>query len=183
MWLVFIGIVIALLTFDLGVLHKDDHEISVRKNLLLSMGKNHCGAALRCLGVVVSGRTRRHGLLHQVSDREVAVDGQRIRHRAEFSRSLPFPDTTSTVCLFLGHSGRDSAARDHDRSGRHTGEPIQLGALHIRHILGLYRHQDVGDCGPCAGHWELPDPQVTQAAPARDRGISRQCQRPTKSTT
>lgn len=99
MWLVFIGIVIALLTFDLGVLHKDDHEISVRKNLLLSTGKNHCGAALRCLGVVVSGRTKRHGLLHQVPDREVAVDGQRIRHRAEFSRSLPFPDTTSTVCF------------------------------------------------------------------------------------
>jgi hypothetical protein len=86
------------------------------------------------------------------------------------SQTLPAP------CAFLGHSGRD-------RSGRHTGEPIQLGALHIRHILGLYRHQDVGDCGPCAGHWELPDPQVTQAAPARDRGISRQCQSPTKSTT
>lgn len=99
MWLVFIGIVIALLTFDLGVLHKDDHEISVRKNLLLSTGENHCGAAVRCLGVVVSGRTKRHGLLHQVPDREVAVDGQRIRHRAEFSRSLPFPDTTSTVCF------------------------------------------------------------------------------------
>lgn len=38
MWLVFIGIVIALLTFDLGVLHKDDHEISVRESLLLSTG-------------------------------------------------------------------------------------------------------------------------------------------------
>ena len=61
MWLVFIGIVIALRTFDLGVLHKDDHEISVRESLLLSTGENHCGAALRCLGVVVSGRTKRYG--------------------------------------------------------------------------------------------------------------------------
>ena len=99
MWLVFIGIVIALLTFDLGVLHKDDHEISVRESLLLSTGYITAGAAVRCLGVVVSERTKRHGLLHQVPDREVAVDGQRIRHRAEFSRSLPFPDTTSTVCF------------------------------------------------------------------------------------
>jgi tellurite resistance protein TerC len=38
MWLGFAGIVIALLAFDLGVLHKDDHEIGVRESLLLSAG-------------------------------------------------------------------------------------------------------------------------------------------------
>ncbi len=37
-WLSFIGIVIALLAFDLGVLHRDDHEIGVRESLLLSGG-------------------------------------------------------------------------------------------------------------------------------------------------
>ncbi len=37
-WLTFIGIVTALLAFDLGVLHKDDHEIGVRESLLLSAG-------------------------------------------------------------------------------------------------------------------------------------------------
>jgi tellurite resistance protein TerC len=37
-WLTFIGIVVALLAFDLGVLHKDDHEIGVRESLLLSAG-------------------------------------------------------------------------------------------------------------------------------------------------
>ena len=37
-WLTFISIVVALLTFDLGVLHKDDHEIGVRESLLLSAG-------------------------------------------------------------------------------------------------------------------------------------------------
>ncbi len=37
-WLLFVGIVIALLTFDLGVLHKDDHEIGVKESLLLSGG-------------------------------------------------------------------------------------------------------------------------------------------------
>ena len=37
-WFAFIGIVVALLAFDLGVLHKDDHEIGVKESLLLSSG-------------------------------------------------------------------------------------------------------------------------------------------------
>ncbi len=37
-WLSFVGIVVALLAFDLGVLHKDDREIGVRESLLLSAG-------------------------------------------------------------------------------------------------------------------------------------------------
>jgi tellurite resistance protein TerC len=37
-WLTFVGIVVALLAFDLGVLHKDDQEIGVRESLLLSAG-------------------------------------------------------------------------------------------------------------------------------------------------
>jgi len=38
LWLVFIGIVTALLALDLGVLHKHDREIGVRESLLLSAG-------------------------------------------------------------------------------------------------------------------------------------------------
>ena len=37
-WLGFVGIVAALLAFDLGVLHKDDREIGVSESLLLSAG-------------------------------------------------------------------------------------------------------------------------------------------------
>ena len=37
-WLLFIGVVFTLLTLDLGVLHKDDHEIGVRESLFLSGG-------------------------------------------------------------------------------------------------------------------------------------------------
>ena len=36
MWLTFLSIVIALLAFDLGVLHRDNHEIQVKESLLLS---------------------------------------------------------------------------------------------------------------------------------------------------
>lgn len=42
-WLVFASVVVALLAFDLGVLHKDDHEIGVRESLVLSGG--YIGAA------------------------------------------------------------------------------------------------------------------------------------------
>ena len=44
LWLSFIAIVVTLLTLDLGVLHKDDHEIGVRESLLLSGG--YIGVAL-----------------------------------------------------------------------------------------------------------------------------------------
>ena len=37
-WLLFISIVVTLLAFDLGVLHKDDHEIEVKESLYLSAG-------------------------------------------------------------------------------------------------------------------------------------------------
>jgi len=36
MWLGFFGLIVALLAFDLGVLHRDQHEIGVRESLLLS---------------------------------------------------------------------------------------------------------------------------------------------------
>ena len=38
LWLAFIGIVIGLLVFDLGVLHREHREIGVRESLLLSAG-------------------------------------------------------------------------------------------------------------------------------------------------
>ena len=37
-WMLFVGIVGALLAFDLGVLHKDDHEIGIKESLMLSSG-------------------------------------------------------------------------------------------------------------------------------------------------
>ena len=48
MWLLFISIVVALLVFDLGVLHKDDHEIGVSESLKLS-------AMYIAMGVLFSG--------------------------------------------------------------------------------------------------------------------------------
>jgi tellurite resistance protein TerC len=38
LWLVFVAVVLALLVFDLGVLHKHDREIGIRESLLLSAG-------------------------------------------------------------------------------------------------------------------------------------------------
>jgi tellurite resistance protein TerC len=44
LWLVFIAVVVTLLAFDLGVLHRDDREIGIRESLVLSAG--YIGAAL-----------------------------------------------------------------------------------------------------------------------------------------
>ncbi|HEY1057738.1 MAG TPA: TerC family protein [Limnobacter sp.] len=38
LWLMFMGVVFTLLALDLGVLHKDSHEIGVKESLLLSAG-------------------------------------------------------------------------------------------------------------------------------------------------
>ena len=35
LWLSFLGIVIALLVLDLGILHRDQHEIEMRESLML----------------------------------------------------------------------------------------------------------------------------------------------------
>ena len=45
MWLGFIGVVIALLVFDLGVLHRHQREIEVRESLILSSGYIGLGLA------------------------------------------------------------------------------------------------------------------------------------------
>jgi len=44
-WLAFMAIVIALLVFDLGVLHRDQHEIEMRESLLLYSGYFSVGMA------------------------------------------------------------------------------------------------------------------------------------------
>lgn len=44
-WLAFLAIVLALLAFDLGVLHRDQHEIEMRESLLLYSGYFSVGVA------------------------------------------------------------------------------------------------------------------------------------------
>jgi len=48
MWLSFLAIVVALLAFDLGVLHRDNREIGARESIFLSMG-------YICLGLAFGG--------------------------------------------------------------------------------------------------------------------------------
>jgi tellurite resistance protein TerC len=45
MWISFIAIVVTLLAFDLGVLHRDSHEIEVKESLALSVGYIGLGLA------------------------------------------------------------------------------------------------------------------------------------------
>ena len=45
LWLLFLSIVVGLLAFDLGVLHRDDHVIGVKESLWLSAGYIGMGLA------------------------------------------------------------------------------------------------------------------------------------------
>lgn len=48
MWVIFFSFVVTLLVFDLGVLHKKDHEISIKESLLLS-------CFYICMGLIFGG--------------------------------------------------------------------------------------------------------------------------------
>ena len=75
MWLLFVALVVALLVFDLGVLHKDDHEIGVSESLKLSamyiaMGLGFAGFVAWQLG----GEPAGHYLTAFVVEKTLAMD-------------------------------------------------------------------------------------------------------------
>ncbi|WP_210530089.1 TerC family protein [Rubellimicrobium arenae] len=75
MWLLFIGIVIALLAFDLGVLHKDDHEIGVAESLKLS--SLYIALGLAFAGFVwwqIGGQEAQYYLTAFVVEKTLAMD-------------------------------------------------------------------------------------------------------------
>ena len=78
MWLTFLSIVIALLVFDLGVLHRDNHEIEVKESLLLSttyIGIGPASSSKRRLRSTTSSSSR------------------------SSSPSLPYRESTSNACF------------------------------------------------------------------------------------
>jgi tellurite resistance protein TerC len=173
MWLLFIAVVIALLVFDLGVLHKGDHEIGVAESLRLSamyivMGVLFAGFVWWQIG----GEPASLYLTAFVVEKTLAMDNvfviAMIFGYFAIPAGLPAPGAV------LGHPGGDPAARDHDRPGRDAGRAVFLGALHLRGVPDLYRHQDDDDGREGDGHLEEPRPAPPQAAHERHRGAARQ---------
>ena len=102
-WLLFLGIVVTLLAFDLGVLHRDEREIGVRESLLLSAG--YITAALIFGAWVWWQMGAASGMAYYTGFMiEVAVHGQRLRHRADL-QLLRDPRQYQHRVLFWGILG------------------------------------------------------------------------------
>ena len=77
---------------------------------------------------------------------KVAVDGQRLCHRADLflaRHSARF----AAPRVVLGRFGGDRAARHHDRTGGHVGRAVSLGALCLCRLPDLDRHQNAAGHG------------------------------------
>ena len=164
LWFTFIGIVVALLAFDLGVLNKGDHEIGVAESLKLS-------ALYITLGLAFGGfvwwqfgaQSAAEYLTAFVVEKTLALDNVFVI--ALIFSYFAIPRALSAPRAVLGHPGRDRAARHHDRPRRHAGRAVRLGALHLRGLPDLHRHQDAGD----RRQGDRPRPQIRCCAFMRKR--------------
>ena len=109
-WLVFVTVVVTLLAFDLGVLHKDDKEIGVRESLLLSGGYITVAALFGAwvwwyLGAQ-SGTEYFTGFMIEKS---LSMDNVFVI--ALIFSYLAIPRRVPAPRVVLGHPGSDRAAR------------------------------------------------------------------------
>ena len=172
MWLVFTSVVLALLAFDLGVLHKESKEISVRESLLLSafyitMGVAFGGWVWWSISPQAGTRIP-DGIRH----REEPLDGQYLRHRHDLrlfrhSPRLPVPRA------LLGHPGGHPDARRDDRRRRGTGVAVRLGALVLRGVPHHHGREDDRRGRQGLRRLDEPDPEVHAKALPRHRRPAR----------
>ncbi len=140
LWLAFAGVVVALLAFDLGVLNKNDHVISLRESLLLSSG--YIGVAL-LFGTLVwwqlgapSGTAYLTGFL---IEKLLSIDNVYVI--ALIFTYLAIPANYQHRVLFI--AGALVMRRRHDRRGRCTHQRTQLDTLCVWRIFGIHGFQNV----------------------------------------
>ena len=144
MWLAFIGIVIALLTLDLGVLHRKQREIEVKESLILSAVYIGLGVAFGGWVWWYMGETAGMNYLTGfVIEKSLAMDNVFVI--AMIFSYFAVPRLYQHRVLFWGILGCHRAARDHDRAWHDHRLAIRLGAVCLCRFPDLYRHQDVDD--------------------------------------
>ena len=145
-WLAFVAIVVALLVFDLGVLHRKQREIPVGESLLsrLATSLSPWPSAVGCGG---SSGNRRDRLLHRLLIEKSLAWTTSSSSRMIFAyfavpRELPAPGAV------LRHPRRGGAAR---ASMIGFGAPLVPNSSGSLYLFGglpdLHRHQDVADGG------------------------------------
>ena len=133
LWLMFLTIVITLMVFDLGVLHKDDHEIGVAESLKLSAFYIAIAIASATATEVATAATA-----------EVATTTA-----TEAATATAAAATEAAGALFLGTSLIDAELA--------TAEVLAVEAVDgCRHFLGR-AHGDEGEAARTTGdaiHWK-----------------------------
>ena len=126
LWVSFIGIVLALLAFDLGIMHRDNHEIGVRESLGLSAGYIGMGLAFGAwvwwyLGSQ-SGMEYLTRHLQQIADHL----GIEIRHGKAVDHGVAIGQHTHQPLVVL--AGQDPlhhrCLEEHGRGGLSTGQAV-----------------------------------------------------------
>ena len=145
LWLAFLFIVLALLILDLGVLHRDQHEIEMRESLLLYSGYFSVGVLF---GLWVWFELGEQSALEFYTgflvEQSLSMDNVFVM--AMIFGAFAHPAPLSASRAVLGHPRGDRAARDHDRPGRGPGGRIRLGALPVRRLPALTGSEDAS-CG------------------------------------
>ena len=173
-WMLFLGIVVSLLAFDLGVLHKEDREIGVRESLLLSAG--YISAALLFGAWVWWQMGAASGMAYYTGfmiEKSLSMDNVFVI--ALIFSFFAIPRQYQHRVLFWGILGVIVL----------RAIMIGLGAALVSNFgwllyvfgafLVFHGRQDVDDRGPDARHRVQPHPQVPEAPHAGDGRPARQC--------
>lgn len=137
LWLTFLAIVIALLAFDLGVLHREHREINVKESLLLSAGYISMGLLFSVWVYFQKGADASMDYLTGfLIEKSLSMDNVFVI--ALIFRIPGHSPGTSASRTVLGNHGCDRAPGHHDRLGRSFDRRVQLGSLYIRRLPAVH---------------------------------------------
>jgi hypothetical protein len=151
---------VTLTAFDLGILHKEDKEMGIGESLKLTAFYITIALAFGVWVWMRKGRRSGDEVLHRLLHRKGAVDRQRLRDQPDLHLFCDSPKYQYRALLWgiiavIVLRGAIMIA-----AGRGAGRAGLLGALYLRGLPDLHRHQDVlrGDHNPisaktrwCAG--------------------------------
>ena len=143
-WLAFAAIVVLLLAFDLGVLHRKSHEIGVAESLWLSAG--YIGVAFLFGAWVWCSLGSEAGMEYLTGffvEKSLAMDNVFVI--ALILGYFAIPRQYQHRVLFWGILGVIVLRGSHDRPGRRAGHRVRVDPLRLRRLPDRHRRQDAAD--------------------------------------
>ena len=100
-WVGFIACVLIFLALDLGVFHRHAHTVKFKEALLWSIVWFSLAMLFALALKPLRGEQGGPPIRHRLSDRAVALDGQRLRHRPHL-RLFPRPAPNTSIASCTG---------------------------------------------------------------------------------